>query len=99
MVRRQEILNFMAPTQKECNLGVKSVKLMYSLKNLLLYSWAWSIQTSKNDQGSVYQNYKYYDPWVRGSCAGAWSYSEHAIFPLLFLSTLGHGSGKLDIKQ
>ena len=33
MVRRQEIFNFMAPTQRVCNLGVKSVKLMYSFKN------------------------------------------------------------------
>ena len=44
----------------------------------------------------------------RGSCAVAWSYSDHAIFLLLFLSTLGHGiffstprhgSDKLSIKQ
>ena len=30
-------------------------------------------------------------------CAGAWPYSENAIFLLLFLSTLGHGSDKLKI--
>ena len=36
-------------------------------------------------------------PWGRGSCAGAWSYSEHTLFLLLFLSTLGYGSDKLSI--
>ena len=38
-------------------------------------------------------------PGVGGSCAGALSYSENAIFLLLFLSTLEHGSEKLSIKQ
>ena len=39
-VRRQEILNFITPTPKRGNFGVKSVKLMYFFKNLLLYSQA-----------------------------------------------------------
>ena len=38
-------------------------------------------------------------PRGMGLYAGAWSYSEHAIFQLLFLSTLGHGSDKLRIKK
>ena len=38
MVRRQEIVNLMTPTQRGVNFGVKSVKLMYFLNNLLLYS-------------------------------------------------------------
>ena len=32
-------------TSRDGNFGVKSVKLMYFSKNLLLYSSAWSIQT------------------------------------------------------
>ena len=38
---------------------------------------------SNDDQGRVYQNCKFHDPWGRGSCAGAWpykSYSENALF-------------------
>ena len=35
----------MTPTQRGGNFGVKSVKLMYLLKNLLLYSGAWFRQT------------------------------------------------------
>ena len=40
---------------------------------------------SNNDQGRVYLNYKLIDPRGKGCCAGAWPYSENAIFPLLFL--------------
>ena len=43
--RRPEIVNFMTPTPRGGNFGVKSVKLMYSFKNLLLYSGACAIQT------------------------------------------------------
>ena len=52
-------------------------------------------------QGRVYQNCKilFNYPRGRGSCAGAWSYSEHAIYLHPFLSTLGHGSDKLSNKQ
>ena len=42
--------------------------------------------------------YKFNYPRGRSSCAGAWSYSEHAIF-LLYLSILGDESDKLSIKQ
>ena len=35
----------MTPTPRGGNFGVKSVKLMYFLKNLLLYSGAWFRQT------------------------------------------------------
>ena len=38
-------INFMTPTPREGNVGVKSVKLMYFLKNLLLYSGAWFRKT------------------------------------------------------
>ena len=44
-VRRQEIINFMTPIPRGGNLGVKSVKFMYFLKDLLLYSRAWFRQT------------------------------------------------------
>ena len=44
-VRRQEILNFITSTPRGGNFGVKSVKLMYFFKNLLLYSCASSRQT------------------------------------------------------
>ena len=37
-------MNFMTPTTREGNSGVKSVKFMYFLKNLLLYSGACSRQ-------------------------------------------------------
>ena len=37
-VRRWDISNFLTPTPREENFGVKSVKLMYFPKNLLLYS-------------------------------------------------------------
>ena len=50
-----------------------------------------------DDWGKVYQNCKFHDPWGRDSCAGVWSISEHEIF--FSLSTLGHGSDKLNIKQ
>ena len=43
--RRQEIVNSMTPTPREGNLVVKNVKLMYFLKNLLLYSGTWFRQT------------------------------------------------------
>ena len=54
-----------------------------------------------DDQGRVYENCKilFNFPRDRGSSAWSWSYSEDAIFLLLFLSTLGHGSDKLSIKQ
>ena len=39
-VRRQEIVNFMTPPSRGGNFRVKSVKLMYFLTNLLLYSQA-----------------------------------------------------------
>ena len=38
---------------------------------------------SNDDQGRVYQNCKFHDPWGRGSCARVWqykSYSETALF-------------------
>ena len=43
-------------------------------------------------QGSVYQNYTFHDPRVRGSCAGAWpylkSYCKNAFFLLKYSSLL-----------
>ena len=39
------MLNFMTPTQRGGNFGVKSVKLIYFLKNRLHYSGAWFRQT------------------------------------------------------
>ena len=50
-------------------------------------------------KGRVCQNCKLNYPRSRCSWAGSWSYSEHAVFLLLFLSTLGHGLDKLSIKQ
>ena len=41
MIRRQEIINFMIPTSRGGNFWVKRVKLIYFLKNLLLYSETW----------------------------------------------------------
>ena len=38
---------------------------------------------SNDDKGRVYLNYKFHDPWGRGSCARMWpytSYSETAVF-------------------
>ena len=45
MVRRQEFVHFMTSTPRVGNFGVKSVKFMYFLKCLLLYSGAWFRQT------------------------------------------------------
>ena len=36
-------------------------------------------------------------PGCRGSCVGAWPYSENPIFLPLFLSTLRHESDKLSL--
>ena len=44
-VRWQEIVNFMTPTPRGGNLGVKNLKLMYFFKTFLLYSGAWFILT------------------------------------------------------
>ena len=33
---------------------------------------------SNDDQGIVYQNCKFHDPWGRGSCARAWPYKSHS---------------------
>ena len=52
-----------------------------------------------DEQGRDHLNCKYLDPRGRDSCADAWPYREDAMFLLLFLSTLGHGSDKLSIKQ
>ena len=38
---------------------------------------------SNDDEGGVYQNCKFHDPWDRGSSARAWlykSYSENALY-------------------
>ena len=46
------------------------VKMHCFFKNLLLFSQALNRQSKLNsydDQGRVYQNYKFYDPWGRGS--------------------------------
>ena len=43
--KRQEIVNFMTLTPRGGNFGVKSVKLIYFFKNLLLFSGAWFRQT------------------------------------------------------
>ena len=79
------------------------VKMHYFFKNLLLFTQAWIRQTESkvynDDQGRVYKNCKLNHPRCRGFCAGAWSYREHAIFLLLFLSSLGHGSDKLRVMQ
>ena len=45
-VRRQGIVNFMIPIPMGCNFGIKSVKLMYFSKSLLLFSGAWFRQTN-----------------------------------------------------
>ena len=48
---------------------------------------AWSnLVYSNNDHGRVYLNCKFHDLRGRGSCAGAWLYSENVIFLLLFVS-------------
>ena len=44
-IRRQKILLFPTPTQRGGNFEVKNVKLMYFLKDILLYSGAWFRQT------------------------------------------------------
>ena len=38
---------------------------------------------SNDDQGKIYQNYKFHDPWGRGSYAGTWpykTYNENELF-------------------
>ena len=45
-VRKQEIVNVMTPIQRGGNFGVKSVKLLYFFKNLLLYPKALIKQTN-----------------------------------------------------
>ena len=38
---------------------------------------------SNDDQGKIYQNYKFHDSWSRGSCAGTWpykTYNENILF-------------------
>ena len=51
--------------------------------DLLLWVDQTNLVCSNDDQGRVYQNCKFHDPWGRGSCARAWSYksySETALF-------------------
>ena len=69
------------------------VKMHYSLR--IFFSSLRHRSYSNNNQGRVYKFCKLHDPRTRGSCAGAWSCREHAIFLLLFLPTLGHGSDNL----
>ena len=71
-----QIVNFMTPGAGVLVLGgghiSHTVKMHYSIKNLLLYSQAWITQTklvySNDDQGRVYPNCKFHDPQGRGSC-------------------------------
>ena len=83
MVKREEIVNFMTPFPRGGNFGVIRVKLMYFL--LIFFSilehGSEKLSYSNDDQGRVYQNCKFHDPWGRGPCTRAWpykSYSENA---------------------
>ena len=76
----------MTPVPRGGNFGVNSVKLMYFFKKSS-YLLGGMVQTnyvySNDDQGRVYQNCKFHDPWCRGSSARVWpykSYSENALF-------------------
>ena len=81
MVRRQEIVNFMTPTQRGGNLGVKSVKMHYFFKNLLLYSCASSRQTEYIVMMSKIVNFMTPGAGVPVmGCGHIWSYSENASF-------------------
>ena len=85
-----KIVNFMTPGAGVLVLGCGHishiVKLHYFFKNLLVY-FPGIDQTNKvcsnDDQGRVYQSYKFHDPGGRGSCAMVWpykSYSENVLF-------------------
>ena len=83
----------MTPIQRGGNFGVKSVKLMYFFKNLLLYSQALIRQTKyvvmMTKEGST-KIVNFMTPRT-----GLYkSNSEKGIFRL---STLGHGADKLNI--
>ena len=88
-----------------CQSGVNSKVRVHRQLSWVLLLWAKFVEGPSNSLGwdliiTVTLNFQ--DTWVtrdRDSCAGEWSYSEHAIFLLLILSTLGHGSDKLSIKQ
>ena len=89
-VRRQEIVNFMTPTQRGGSFGVKSVKLMYFSKNLLLTTQALIRQTKyvvmMTEEIKVYQNCKFHDAPGQGFlCQGMWSYKSYSETALLLL--------------
>ena len=49
---------------------------------------------SNDDEGRFYQNCKFYYPWDRGSCSGAWPYklySENILFLLKIMQNEGIG--------
>ena len=65
-----KIINFMIPGVKVVVLGGAHilghlVKMYFSLKHK---------SDKLGDQGMVYQNFKFHDPWGRGNFARAWPY-------------------------
>ena len=72
----------------------------YFFKNFLLYTQAKTKHTENivmmmKGESTEVVNFK--PPRDRDSCAWTLVYSENAIFLLLFLSALGHGSDKLGV--
>ena len=79
-VRRQEIMNFIAPTPRGDNFGIKSLKLMYFSQNLF-HSCAWIRQTKCKvmmTKERLIKICKFHAPWGRGSCTGAWQYKTYS---------------------
>ena len=73
-------MNFIAPTPRGDNFGIKSLKLMYFLQNLF-HSWAWIRQTKCKvmmTKERFIKICKFHDPRGRSSCAGAWQYKTYS---------------------
>ena len=65
-------------------------KCIISLRTFFFFLSLHLVTDSYNNQGRVHQNCKFHDPWDRGSCVGACSYSENAIFLLQETSSCLH---------
>ena len=101
-VRTQEIIvNFVTSTPRGGHFGVKSVKLMYFLKNLLFYSGAWFRQTKCKVKMTKERSIKiknYMTPGAGFPVLGRGHISHkvkmHFSFEIFF-SILGHDLDKL----
>ena len=78
-VRRLEIVDFMSPSRRGGNLGVKYVKLMnffFFLKFSTPRHGSDKLSDSNDDQRRVYQNCSFHGPRGGGS-ARAWPYKPY----------------------